>query len=236
MTSQFTPVERLIKNSEGTPPRLLFVIAGPSGVGKNTIIKTLLANHPLEMDRVRTYTTRTPREGEHEGQQYHFISRDTFKTMGDRGHLLEPHGEEVYGDGHVYSMPVDIFSEIRPGAHLVIAEVDVAGTRLLKSHFPESISIFISAPANELLGRIEARDGAEAGEADLEKRRKRLDTALAQIRAAHEFDYMIYNTQGHQSDAVAVVEAIITAERHRVRDNVAFDHAFPAESFKRLDL
>lgn len=236
MTSQLTPVERLIKNSEGTPPRLLFVIAGPSGVGKNTIIKTLLANHPIEMDRVRTYTTRAPREGEHEGQQYHFVSRDEFKAMGDRGQLLEPHGEEVYGDGHVYSMPIDIYTEIAETAHLVIAEVDVAGTRLLKSRFPQSISIFISAPAEELLGRIEARDGAEAADADLEKRRKRLETALEQIRAAHEFDYVVYNTHGQKDEAVQAVEAIITAERHRMRGDVSFEHEFPAESFQKLDL
>ena len=88
MPSTLTDAERILLQIEGKLPRLLFVLVGPSGVGKNTIIKNLLTNNPL-MDRIRTYTTRHARRGETQGEQYHFVTVEEFRQLAIDGKLME---------------------------------------------------------------------------------------------------------------------------------------------------
>ncbi len=235
MTEPLTGVERVIKQMQGALPRLLFVVAGPSGVGKNTIIKKVLTNHTDIMDRVRTYTTRRPRENEVDGEQYHFVSREEFRALALAGKLMEANaetaGRDVYGAGDLYSMPADLFEEIPPDRHLVIAEVDICGARLLRERFPDCVTIFITAPPLVLLERIRKRSLKSDKSMDEETLTRRMETAREQIRAAKEFDYIVFN-EDRIEDAVKAVEAIILAERMRVRHGADLEAVVPEEAFE----
>lgn len=232
MAEGLTDVEQVIKQLTGHPPRILFVLAGPSGVGKNTIIRKLLANHAGQMERVRTYTTRTPREDEVEGEQYHFVSPERFRELALAGRLMEVDektiGHDVYGLGHVYSMPSDLFEEIPPDKHLVIAEVDIYGMRRIKQRYPDSITIFVTAPPLDLLQRIRERRDSEM---DAEALSKRMKTAQEQIQAAREFDYVVFNHEHRLDDTIRAIEAIILAERERVRPGFDLEAIVPREAF-----
>jgi len=219
-------VERVLATTQRQLPRQLFVLAGPSGVGKYTITTRLLENHPA-MHRVTTFTTRPPRPEEIEGDQYHFISREEFRRKSEAGELLEPAGQDVYGEGHLYSMPANLMTDVPEGKHLIIAEVDINGSALLKRLYPDCITIFVTAPPAELLARIRQRDGEHM---DAESLSKRLAMAHEHIRAAKNFDYIVFNEDDLDS-TMAAVEAIVTAERRRVRPGVALEAMIPDEEF-----
>ena len=213
-----TDVEQVIRQVNKTLNKRLFVVAGPSGVGKNTIIKKLLANHPLEMSRVRTYTTRARREGEGD-DQYRFVDTEEFKRLACTGRLLEadaenPLGHDVYGLGKSYSMPSDIFEGMSEHQHIVVAEVDVIGAERLKARYPDCVTIFVMAPPTDLKHRIQERPDETMDSESLEKR---MDTAEEQFRAANEFDYVIFNREGFLDETVRLVDSIIRVERMRVQ-------------------
>ncbi len=233
MTKNLTDVERVIQQTTGYIPRLLFVISGPSGVGKNTIIKKILTNHDNEMARVRTYTTREPREDEVEGAQYFFVSREQFRELALDGALMEADaetaGHDVYGAGHLYSMPTDIYVGIPPEIHLVIAEVDIHGMYRLKARVPDCISVFVTAEPVALLERIRNRPDEHM---DAENLNHRMETAREQIRAAKDFDYLVFNQHGQLDQTVAQIETIIQAERMRTRHGVDLEAIIPDEAFK----
>ena len=234
MPDELTDVERVIQQTTGRLERLLFVVAGPSGVGKNTIINQLLANHP-QMGRVRTYTTRERREDEVEGEQYHFVTPEQFRELALAGKLMEADattlGHDVYGLGKVYSMPADIFEEIPPDKHLVIAEVDVVGARRLRERYPGCVTIFITAPPADLVHRIRERHDETM---DAESLGQRMRTAHEQIRAAKEFDYVVFNREGDLHRTVEAIEHIIHAERMRVRAGFDLEAVLPPDAFSVL--
>jgi len=232
MTDNLTDVERVALAATGQLPRLLFVIAGPSGVGKNTIIKEVLTNHPREMTRLITYTTRPPREDEVEGEQYHFVAPDQFSDLALQGRLMEADentiGRDVYDLGYVYSMPTDIFDGIPASKHLMMAEVDIYGMRLLREHYPDCITIFVTTSPDTLLERILDRPDEHMNENNLAHR---METARQQIAAASDFDYIVFNDEGRLYHAVRAVEAIIRSERMRVRRNIDLLASLPTEFF-----
>ncbi len=235
MLDNLTDVERVLYQTHHTLARQLFVIAGPSGVGKNTIIRELLANHP-EMDRVRTYTTRKPRPGEVEGEQYHFVTWEKFCELARAGKLMEVDtnsiGQDVYGLGKVYSMPADIYEGIPPERHIVIAEVDVVGTRRLRARYPDCVTIFVTAPPLDLIQRIRERRDETM---DARSLTQRMQTARDQIRAAKEFDYVIFNRDGHLREALQAVEAIIQVTRMHVRQGFDLEAMIPPDAFQMLE-
>jgi guanylate kinase len=232
MDDNLTDVERISLQIQGSLPRRLFVLAGPSGVGKNTIIKRLLTTHLQYAERVRTYTTRSPRPHEVPEVQYHFISAAQFRALALAGRLMEADantvGHDVYGLGDLYSMPADIFEGIPPEKHLVIAEVDIHGMRLLKSRYPDCVTIFITAPPISLLQRIRERPDDHM---DADALSHRMQTAHEQIRAAKEFDYIILNQEDQLDMTVATVETIIAAERNRVLPGVDLEATLPPDAF-----
>jgi len=222
-TNHLTDAERVAQQNRGELPPLLVVIAGPSGVGKNTIIRELLANHPDVMDRVRTYTTRTPRESEIEGEQYHFVSFDEFRRLAKAGALMEADediaGHPVYGTEDLYSMPTDIYAEVAPGKHIVIAEVDVIGADRLREHYPDCVTIFVTASVPELMRRIRWRDET-MDEAEFQQR---MVIARQQIREAKKFDYLVFNRRDRMCDTLEQIETIIRAERMRIRNGLTLN-------------
>jgi guanylate kinase len=236
MTEPLVSIEQIILSMKGHLPKQLFVIAGPSGVGKNTIIKRLLAIHPDFMCRINTYTTREPRADEVSGDQYFFVSYEEFRRLAGEGKLLEAdsvrEGHNVYGNKDLYSMPADVLGSTDPAKHLVIAEVDIYGARLLRHLYPDCVTIFITAPPATLLERLRGREGERMSR---EEMARRIDTAREQIRAAREFDYIVFNyKQGDVDDVVAAVESIVYAARMRVRLGADLDAIIPEEAFDKI--
>lgn len=232
MPRTLTDVEQVMEDTLGHLNRRLIVIVGPSGVGKHTIIKRLLANHPDVMDRVVTYTTRERREDEVEGEQYHFVTPEQFMALARAGKLMEVDarlmGHDVYGLGKQYSMPADLFEKIPVEKHMVLAEVDVVGAQRLRGQYPDCVTIFVTAPPKELIRRVLKRRDETM---DHESLVQRMNTAREQFRAARQFDYVVFNHDGQIDATVERVDAIIRAERMRVLPGFDLETALPEDVF-----
>lgn len=176
----------------------LIAITGPSGVGKGTLVRLLLARHPELYLSVST-TTRQPRPGEVEGQDYYFVSPAEFKTLIERGQLLE---WAEYA-GNYYGTPREnVETQIHQG-RTVLLEIEVIGAQQVKQTFPEALRLFILPPnLAELERRLRDR-GTDTEDAIA----KRLQRAKAEIELSTEFDVQIVNDDLEQ--ALAKIEQAI---------------------------
>jgi guanylate kinase len=187
---------------------LLVVISGPSGVGKDAVLDGMRCLS-LPLHFAVTATTRGKRQGEREGEDYHFVSESEFRRMIEQNELVE--WANVYGN--LYGVPRH---EIRRGWAKgldVVAKVDVQGAASIKKIIPEAVFIFVAPPSmSELKERLGQRK-TESG-VDLELRMK---AAEAEMRTLPLFDYVVVNREGQVETAVSEIESIITAEKCRVR-------------------
>jgi guanylate kinase len=151
-------------------------------------------------------TTRKRRRDEPDGKDYRFLSREEFDGWIEQGRLLE--WATVHGE--LYGTPLgDLDAARADGVHLLL-DIDVQGMRALRAHHPEAISIFFLPPdAESVLERLRGRRSEDA-----ETLRKRLETALSELAAIDEFDYMVVNKT--VTDTVDRVAAILDAESARV--------------------
>lgn len=194
----FVPVE---------PQPLLIVISGPSGVGKDAVIQRMRERR-LPFRFVVTATTRPPREGERNGVDYFFYSRNEFAEMINRSELLEY--AIVYED--YKGIPKDQVQLALASGEDVILRIDVQGAATIRKLYPEVLDIFLTTQDEaELVKRLENR-----GSEDPEKLNLRKATAIQELRRIHEFDYMVVNCDMHLDETVDKIMAIITAEHHRV--------------------
>ena len=164
---------------------VLFVVSGPSGVGKGTINKKLFEEFGDRIAYSVSATTREPREGEENGREYFFISRQEFEKRVANNEFLE-HAEYA---GNCYGTPRDYVLSLLQRGVSVILEIDVQGAMQVKRRMPESVSVFILPPSfEELEHRLRGR-GTETPE----KIEKRLAAAKAEMARAPEYDYQIVN-------------------------------------------
>ncbi len=169
-----------MSNAKGT----LIVISGPSGVGKGTVVDMLLKRLPDAVLSV-SCTTRAPREGEREGKNYFFISKETFLKMIDEGGFLEysNHFENYYGTPRFF-----VEQKLAENKD-VILEIDVDGAQHIRDEFPEALLLMITPPSREELVRRLKMRGTE-DEVLIEKRLQRADYELSRSKF---YDYTIIN-------------------------------------------
>jgi guanylate kinase len=180
----------------------LFVVVAPSGAGKTSLVAELLKREPRIKLSI-SYTTRTPREGEAHGREYHFVSREGFEKMIASGDFLEH--ANVYGN--YYGTSRKWIENELAGQNDVLLEIDWQGARQVRALFPGMVGIFILPPSlSELKRRLEAR-GKDAAEVIA----RRLAGAREEVSHVLEFEYIIVNETFDA--AVSDLQAVVRASR-----------------------
>ncbi|MBF0216658.1 MAG: guanylate kinase [Candidatus Omnitrophica bacterium] len=186
--------------------RLVLVVSSPSGGGKTTIVSRVLC----EIGRIArsvSYTTRPPRKGEVDKEDYYFISGEAFRKRIDSGDLLE--WEELFG--HYYGTSKEQVEKVLMGGDDIILSIDVNGARSVREKVPDCVSVFIMPPSRETLAkRLLSRNTEER-----EDLAKRLAESEKEISSSEEYDYLIVNDD--LDKAVVELKTIIETERKNRR-------------------
>ncbi|MBC7232060.1 MAG: guanylate kinase [Chloroflexi bacterium] len=193
------------------PNPLLIVISGPSGVGKDSVIRRMKElNYPFHF--VITATTRPPRKGERHGVDYFFLSEGEFVRLMQEGAFLEH--AWVYGE--YKGVPKEQVRRALASGQDVIMRLDVQGAATVRRLVPDAILIFLlPGSEEELLNRLRQR-GTESSES----LQRRLATLREEMTHITEFDYAVVNREGQLDLAVEKIAAIITAEKCRTKQRV----------------
>ena len=188
----------------------LYVVSAPSGAGKTSLLKRLMA----EMDAVETsisHTTRDKRVGEKDGVDYHFVSQDTFKRLINDGAFFEH--AEVFGNFYGTSK-ASIEEQLSAGID-VILEIDWQGARQIRKQLPNSCFIFILPPSKSALQeRLEGR-----GQDDSDVIAKRMQAAQNEMSHYNEYDYLVINDDFEH--ALSELKSILVAQRQKIERQMA---------------
>jgi guanylate kinase len=196
----------------------LFIISAPSGAGKSTLVKMLMERDAGICHSI-SYTTRSPRPGEQDGREYHFIDIATFVTMRNRGDFLEwaEVHDNFYGTSRSW-----LLDEMRAGRDTIL-EIDWQGAQQVRALIPGAVGIFIVPPSiAELERRLQAR-----GQDSAAVIQRRVAAALGELRHVSEFDFVIINNNLQEAleDLVAAVRASRLAyARQRARHPETFHY------------
>jgi len=192
----------------------LFVVSSPSGGGKGTLIRRVLAAMP-DLCYSVSYTTRTARPGEVDGREYCFVTREKFQAMLDADEFLE----SAIVHGNFYGTSRHQVLQDTCGGRDIVLEVDVQGAASVRKLVADSVSIFILPPSFEVLRqRLVARGTDSPGQLEI-----RLRNAPEELKAYSSFDYVIINDD--MDRAAEQLQAIIVAERARLKRQERFVQA-----------
>lgn len=182
----------------------LFIVSAPSGAGKTSLVHALLNINP-QIDLSVSYTTRAPRPGEQNGKAYHFVSRETFLAMTERGEFLE--SAEVYGN--LYGTSQTWISQENAKGRDILLEIDWQGAAQVRRLFPECISIFVLPPSLEALEqRLKGR-----GKDNNEVIARRMAAVREDVAHVAEFDYVIIND--NLNEALRELNAVVLSAKLR---------------------
>jgi guanylate kinase len=188
-------------------PGLLFVVSGPSGAGKDTLVDALRARLPRLRYSVSA-TTRDPRPGEREGEHYFFMRREAFEARQAAGGFLEyrEYNENLYGT------PRDFIESTLAEGYDVVMKPEVNGALAIKAAYPAAVLIFL---VPDRFSSLRARLLARRTETN-EEIAERLEIAHQEMRFIRQFDYLVINEEGKPEQAAADMLAIMQAERFRI--------------------
>ena len=183
----------------------MIVVSGPSGAGKSTLIRAALDAVP-ELVYSVSATTRGPREGEIDGRDYVFLSRDKFERWIDEGRFLEwaEYSENLYGT------PEHKVEEFLRSGRSVILEIELQGARQVREERPDAVMVFVRAPdLEETRRRLEGR-----ATEDLEAMEARMTTAVSEVAARSEFDYEVVNDDRERAreEMIETIKNIVERE------------------------
>lgn len=185
-----------VSDSDASPSRRgrLIVLSGPSGVGKSSVVRVVRRTLP-ELWFSVSVTTRVPRPGEVDGEDYHFVTADEFDRMVEAEELLE--WASVHGGLHRSGTPAAPVEEALERGHPVLLELDLAGARAVRVSKPEALLVFMAPPTwEDLVQRLTSRATEESDATE-----RRLQTARVELAAQNEFDTVIVNADvDHSSD------------------------------------
>lgn len=200
-------------------PGLLFVVSGPSGAGKDTLVDALRARMPRLKYSVSA-TTREPRPGEREGEHYFFLSRDEFeKRIATNGFL-----ETREYNGNLYGTPRDFVERTLTEGYDLIMKPEVNGALAIKSTFPDAVLIFLLP---DKFSHLRERLLARRTETN-EEIARRLEIAHEEMQYLPEFEYIVINEERRSQEAVNDLDAIVRAERFRI-------HRYDEASIRKLE-
>jgi guanylate kinase len=180
----------------------LIVVSGPSGAGKDTLIRAALEAIP-ELALIASATTREPREGEVDGRDHVFLSREQFERWIDEDRLLE----WAEYSGNLYGTPKESVEELLQKGRSVILRIELQGARQIKERRPDAVMVFVRAPSlEETRRRLESR-ATETSESV----ENRMATALKEIAARDEFDYEVVNGEYEQArkDMIETLQSVV---------------------------
>lgn len=187
----------------------LTVISGFSGAGKGTLMKRLLEKYDSYVLSISA-TTRKPREGEADGREYFFKTKEEFEEMISRGQLLE-HACYV---GNYYGTPKPWVEEQMAAGRDVLLEIEIQGARNIKKQYPETLLVFITPPsADELLKRLTGR-GTETPEVI----RNRINRAAEEAQGMEDYDYLLVNDD--LDLCTEQLNQVIQSAHHRMKENL----------------
>jgi guanylate kinase len=181
-------------------PATLLILSAPSGTGKTTLARRLVAAHPGAIFSV-SYTTRPPRGAERDGIDYHFVDEEAFARMVAADAFLEH--AEVHG--HHYGTPRSVVTQARANGVLAVFDIDVQGGEAIKAQHPEAARVLILPPSlHELERRLRSRSTDD--EATV---RRRLEAARRELQRALAYEYWVVNDdlEGASEDLKAIVRA-----------------------------
>lgn len=207
LSDRFDHGDRHIERLRNTAAPRVFIISGPSGVGKDSVLEQLRLTYP-DAVYVVTATSRPKRPGEIEGVHYHFIEREDFERQVADGEFIE--NAVVYNN--LYGVPrTPIVDGIAAGKDVII-KVDVKGAATLREKISNTVSIFLAPELmRELLSRLRSRKTD-----DYEALKRRFTTASDELERVEEFDYVVFNESDELESAVRQITNIIEAEKARV--------------------